>query len=170
MPTESLRTSIIRGGIAGGLATVGMTAAMVLMHRCLPARQRYGLPPEQITDELLERVDADHRLTHRQFEVLTMLAHHGYGTSMGAIYGAWEADQRPTAPVVNGMCFGLLVWAISYCGWLPAIGMDASATREPAQRNALTLLAHLIWGGTTGWLLATAAPARVSSAHAHPVR
>src|SRR5690606_17615601 len=89
------------------------------------------------------------------FEALTMVAHHGYGASMGAVYGGLQGANQSTSPVINGMCFGLFVWAMSYCGWLPAMGMDASATREPAQRNALTLLAHLLWGGTTGWLTAT---------------
>ncbi len=154
MATQSLMSNAIRGGIAGGVATVGMTAAMMFMYRCLPRRQHYGLPPEQIVDELLERADVDHEFSHRQFEAVAMLAHHGYGTSMGAVYGILEPHGRHAPPVVSGMCFGLLVWALGYLGWLPAMGMDAAATREPAQRNALTILSHLIWGGTTGLLTA----------------
>lgn len=154
MPNQSLLSFAIRGGVAGGLATVGMTAAMLAMHRCLPARQRYGLPPEQIVDEILTTADLENRLAQRQFEALTMLVHHGYGTSMGAVYGIVESHCRPAPPIVSGMSFGFVVWTLSYLGWLPAMGMDASATREPLQRNALTIVSHLIWGGTTGLLTA----------------
>jgi len=154
MLNQSLLSCAIRGGVAGGLATVGMTAAMLAMHRCLPARQRYGLPPEQIVDEMLNRTDIENQLTDRHFEALTMLAHHGYGTSMGAVYGMVEPHCRSAPPVVSGMSFGFVVWALSYLGWLPAMGMDASATREPLQRNALMIVSHLIWGGTTGLLTA----------------
>lgn len=162
MQKEVVMSNIIRGGIAGGLATVGMTAAMMLMHRGLPARQRYCLPPEQIVAELLERAKLEHPPTHHQFEWLSMLAHHGYGASMGAAYGAFQGPHHTLSPspVVRGMGFGLVVWAISYCGWLPAFGMDASATREPAPRNALTVVSHLVWGGITGWLTGAASPTR----------
>jgi uncharacterized membrane protein YagU involved in acid resistance len=154
MPEDSLLSNAIRGGIAGGVATVGMTAAMICMHRCLPRGQRYGLPPEQIVEELLERADVDHEVSHREFGAMAMLAHHGYGTAMGAVYGILVPQVPHAPPVVSGMSFGLLVWALSYLGWLPAMGMDAAATREPAQRNALTILSHLIWGGTTGLVTA----------------
>ncbi len=154
MLKDSLLPRVVRGGIAGGLATVGMTAAMLLMHRCLPARQRYGLPPELIVDETLERVGLEQPLTQPQFEALAMLAHHGFGVSMGAVYGVLEPQLRATRPVVSGSSYGLLVWALSYLGWLSALEMEASATKEPHQRNALTIASHVIWGASLGALTA----------------
>lgn len=151
MATNSLLPDAIRGGVAGALATVAMTAAMVCMHRRLPKRQRYGLPPEHIVNELLERTDADDQLSRRQFKSLSMVVHHGYGTTMGAAYGIL-APRVQTPRVLSGVCFGMAVWVVGYLGWLPALRMDASATREPEQRNALTIAAHLLWGAATGLL------------------
>ncbi len=152
---NSFASNAIRGGLAGAVATIGMTAAMVWMHRRLSIRQRYGLPPEQIVDELLERADAEGELSQEQFKSLTMVVHHGYGTAMGSAYGILSPHLR-SSPIAGGVCFGFAVWAVGYLGWLPALRMDASAMREPCQRNAMTIASHLVWGAITGWLIKAA--------------
>jgi putative membrane protein len=152
MPNDLHSNDALRGAAAGAIATVGMTAAMVVLHRLLPAHQRYGLPPEQIVDDVLDRADMTH-LSNPQFKVLSMAAHHGYGTTMGALYGLLSPHVR-TSPVLSGACFGMAVWSASYLGWLPAMRMRASAIQEPRERNALTIATHLVWGGLTGLLTA----------------
>jgi hypothetical protein len=44
------------------------------------------------------------------------------------------------------------VWAGSYLGLLPMTGLLHSATRERAERNALMIAAHVVWGGVLGAL------------------
>jgi putative membrane protein len=65
--------------------------------------------------------------------------------------------QIPLPPAVRaasiGSLYGLLVWTASYLGWLPAVGILAPATRHPARRNALMIVAHLIWSATLGLLV-----------------
>jgi hypothetical protein len=39
-------------------------------------------------------------------------------------------------------------------GWLPALGILQPATKHPAQRNALMIVAHLVWGSVTGLVFA----------------
>lgn len=154
---NTMLENAIRGSMAGAIATVGMTAVMVMLHRRLPPQQRYGLPPEQIVDEVLQRADADAPRSQPQFEALTMAVHHGYGSTMGAAYGVL-APHAQLPPLASGVGFGMLVWAAGYLGWLPALRMDASATREPLQRNGLTIASHVVWGALTGVL--AAAPKR----------
>jgi uncharacterized membrane protein YagU involved in acid resistance len=76
---------------------------------------------------------------------MTALAHFGYGSAMGAIYGVITA-QFARGSVWTGIGFGLLVWAGSYLGILPALGLLRSATRQNGRRNALMVAAHVVWG------------------------
>jgi uncharacterized membrane protein YagU involved in acid resistance len=149
--TKSILSSSAHGALAGSIATVAMTAAMVVMHRRLPRRQRYGLPPELIVDDLMHRLDGPDSLTQRQFESLAMLVHHAYGAAMGSVYGVIAPHVR-AAPIASGIGYGLAVWAVSYLGWLPALRVSASATHEPIRRNAMTFAAHVVWGASIGWL------------------
>jgi hypothetical protein len=74
--------------------------------------------------------------------------HFGYGSTVGALY--WRTMARLQWPVVlKGMMFGLAVWTVSYLGWLPLLfGLLSSATQHPSCRNALMIVAHLVWGTT----------------------
>jgi len=47
-----------------------------------------------------------------------------------------------------GASFGVGVWAASYLGWIPAVGLLAPATRHPRHRSALMLAAHVVWGAS----------------------
>lgn len=38
------------------------------------------------------------------------------------------------------------MWVASYLGWIPASRRLKAATRHPARRNGLMLIAHLVWG------------------------
>src|SRR3954464_15819716 len=81
--------------------------------------------------------------------VITTVGHFGYGAVVGALYPP-AARRLPGSPVVKGAGFGLLVWAASYLGWLPAADVRHSSLRDAPSRNAVMILAHLVWGGTLG--------------------
>jgi hypothetical protein len=152
------------GLVAGLGATVPMTAVMELLHRALPAHERYPLPPRQITQRLTRHVGVEHELDESGKTGLTLVSHFAYGAAAGAVY-AEIADrlrqplgQIPLPPAARaaavGSLYGLFVWTVSYLGLLPAAGILAPATRHPARRNALMIVAHLIWGATLGLLVA----------------
>ncbi|MCE9553943.1 MAG: DUF1440 domain-containing protein, partial [Planctomycetes bacterium] len=83
---------------------------MSQLHRNLPRRQRYPLPPSRITATLENVADVDHQLTHEEHKVLTLVAHYGYGSAMGVLYGV--ASSRLFRPnMFTGALFGLGVWA-----------------------------------------------------------
>jgi len=137
---------LLKGSVAGFIATIPMTGVSEVLYKWLPLEQQYPLPPSDITstvaDEVgLEEVDA---AAHAP---LTYANHFSYGTTVGAGY-ALVADTLPFSPLANGLLYGLGVWAGGYLGWLPALGIRHPATQSPAERNALMIASHLVWGAT----------------------
>ena len=51
-----------------------------------------------------------------------------------------------------GISYGLLIWAGSYQGWLPLVGLHKPATKITPKRNALMIGAHVVWGIGLGLL------------------
>lgn len=141
---------LLLGLICGIAATGPMSVVMVLLHRRLPDRERYPLPPREITTKAVEQVAEPAKLAPATRSALTWLAHFGYGGAAGALYAVTER-RLPGGGVARGSVFGLLVWAVSYLGLLPGLRVLTSATRHPARRSALMIGAHLVWG----WFLAT---------------
>jgi uncharacterized membrane protein YagU involved in acid resistance len=140
---------VLRGALAGGLATAPMTLFMTTMHRTLPRGERYPLPPKRITMKVAGEVGLKEHLGKRERNALTMLAHFDYGAAMGAVYSPL-ADRLPGSPLAKGISFGLLVWTVSYLGLLPAAGILKPATEHPPRRNALMIGAHVVWGAGLG--------------------
>ena len=122
------------GALAGLVATMAMTAAMRRLHGHLPVDEKYPLPPREIVDRVA-RVDNE-----AAARASTMISHFGFGAAAGALFAL------PFAQRLGGPAYGLGVWAVSYLGWIPALGILAPATRHPARRNLLMLVVHLVWG------------------------
>lgn len=141
--------SWLQGSLAGFVATVPMSVFMLATKRFLPKRHQYALPPEIITEELAQRMHVRWHMNKLQVEAATLVSHFGYGTAMGLLYGALE-KKIPILSPVKGILFGLLVWAASYLGLLPLIGMSESGQREPGKRNLMMIAAHVVWGVTLG--------------------
>jgi uncharacterized membrane protein YagU involved in acid resistance len=156
---------ILAGALAGFVATLPMSAVMGILHRLLPPGQRYPLPPREITEEALEAAHIP--LDHDSTTALTASAHLGYGAACGALYGSLGGR----GGLGSGIACGLVVWTASYLGWLPALGLGPSATREPAPRNALMIAAHVVWGAALGAvaheLMRGAAAAHTGTARSH---
>jgi uncharacterized membrane protein YagU involved in acid resistance len=138
-----LRTRLLLGGIAGFVGTMAMTSAMRRLHRRLPAEQRYPLTPREIIDSGASQ--AALRLANESAKDVTTAAHFAYGALTGALLGA----MNPNPAKKTGAAYGVAVWLASYMGWIPAVGTLEPATRHPARRNALMIVAHLVWGAST---------------------
>ncbi|KRE21687.1 hypothetical protein ASE66_27945 [Bosea sp. Root483D1] len=132
--TKDLSGRILLGVIAGFVATFPMTAAMRRMHRTLPDRQRYPLPPREIAEDLPSLGAAP--------SSATLLYHFLYGGAAGALFAALI----PRRGVASGAAYGIAVWAGSYLGCIPATGFLRFGTRHPLRRNGLMLAAHVVWG------------------------
>jgi len=142
-------SSLLRGALAGLVATLPMTLFMLLIHQLLPKWQQYALPPEEITDELAERADLKKHMDKEQKVGAALVAHFGYGAAMGALYSIFT-NVIPLPAVMKGTLFGLVVWAGSYLGLIPAMDISTSADKEPMRRNLMMIAAHIVWGSATG--------------------
>jgi uncharacterized membrane protein YagU involved in acid resistance len=141
---------VLRGALAGLAATVPMTAVMEILHRW-PRPERQSLPPRQITMHLAGKAGVRSHMNEPERKAATVASHFGFGGGAGALY-ALLAGKVPGHPALKGAVFGLLVWTVSYLGWLPAAQILRSATQQPARRNALMIGAHLVWGAILGVL------------------
>ena len=141
--------NLILGIVCGIVATGPMTVLMIMLHRRLPAEERYALPPREITMKLARESGIAGHLSAGERDAATLVAHFGYGGAAGALYSAMAVEKKPA----NGLLFGMFLWLISYLGLLPGAGILRSAIHHPLRRNLLMIAAHLVWGGTLGWLM-----------------
>ena len=141
----------VTGAAAGLAATVPMTLAMRAAQRRLPPHERHPLPPRRVTLRAVRKLGLrpHAHLDESQRRGLTRVAHFGYGTAAGALFGMVAPKNLPDA-VSGGVGFGLIVWAASYLGLLPALGLHPPATREPRGRNLMMIGAHVVWGAALG--------------------
>lgn len=162
--------------MAGFGATAPMTVVMELLYRRLPRGDRAPLPPAAITTRVSAR--AGHpwpALLHKrpatppQWTWLTLAGHFAYGGVAGAMYGPL-GRRLHLPPFVGGAGFGVLVWLVSYLGWLPIAGLFPSASSQGAARNGLMIVAHLVWGGALGLLIDASREVRPDDAGATRAR
>jgi uncharacterized membrane protein YagU involved in acid resistance len=140
---------LLRGAVAGFVATAPMSASMLIGWRLLPKSEKYHLPPRQITEEITERVGIEDHLKEPGLVGLTVFSHFGYGALFGGIYALFE-HRIPLHSSLKGALTGVALWTASYLGWLPAMGILSPATRHPWRRNLLMIIAHVVWGVTLG--------------------
>jgi hypothetical protein len=133
---------LVRGAVAGTAATAPMTYVLRTIHRRLPPHERYALPPEELPATLAVRAGAPPAVHSEIRERAWLPAHYAYGAAAGTLYAALVP--RPTA--ANGLAFGLALWAASYLGWVPALGLPQGAPDEPPRRNGMMIAGHLVWG------------------------
>jgi uncharacterized membrane protein YagU involved in acid resistance len=146
MTSDTILKDAAAGAVAGLAATLPMTVVMRGLHTQLPGDERYPLPPQRITTRVSRAVGVSSYVRDpHEWEIKTNVLHYGYGTGCGAAYGLLE-PHLPGPTIAKGVAFGVGVWAVSYLAWLPAAGIHRPATREPAGRNAVMLLAHAVWG------------------------
>jgi len=145
---------LLKGALAGCIATGPMSGAMLLMYYLLPWRdRRFAIPPEQVTKRL-----AGWRRSEKERRTwMTWALHFGIGTGSGALYAPFAHFVRLPS-LLRGMVFGLLVWAAGYLGVLPAADILPPATRHSAGRNMMMIVAHLVWGAVLALLMDRLAP------------
>lgn len=127
---------LIRGALAGFVATLPMTAAMHRLHRRLPEEHRYPLPPREIIGSIAPE------LPRNPASDASLVAHFAYGALCGAAIAA--IDRKPGQ--ASGMAAGVGIWLASYLGWIPRARILKPATEHPGLRNATMILSHMVWG------------------------
>ncbi len=139
--------AVIDGAMAGVAATTAMSGPMLLAGRMGWMEQQ---PPERITEEALSAAGAPVESDAAQ-DALATVAHYGFGAAAGAVFATLHRRVRlPVPAVAQGMAFGLLVWATSYKGWLPALGIMPPSQRDRPGRRRTMVLGHLVYGAVLG--------------------
>lgn len=160
---------LLKGALAGCIATGPMTVAMLLMHRLLPRQHRYELPPMIITRRFMGGKGPLARFGTNEHKGLTILTHFGFGAAFGAVY-ALIPRQGPFPPALRGVLYAMCIWSGSYLGWIPAANILPPASKHPVQRNLLMIVAHVIWGAGLSVLLDRLDPDEASQRAQHPDR
>lgn len=164
--------ALVSSALAGLLASIPMGLVMIGLNRALPASKRswykrfIALPPRQITHRMARRAGLGRLVRNRQiptnrWDPATWLAHLGYGAAAASLFPL-VTRALPFPNMLRGMIFALGVWGASYLGWLPAANILPPATKQPARRNAVMILSHLVWGSLVG-LLASRISQRVDA-------
>jgi hypothetical protein len=153
---QSAATSIARAVIQGGLAGLAGTAAMsVAMLGAQKAGWMGKMPPKKITEAALGALRVNRSAPRSN--ALSTVAHFGYGVAGGVLFAAGTRRLLPRARGVGpaaGAAFGIGVWALSYLGWVPALGIMPPPHRDRPGRPTAMVLAHLIYGTLVGGLAA----------------
>jgi hypothetical protein len=138
-------SAVIDGAVAGAIATVAMSGVMLLGERAGVVGE---LPPASVTRHALRAAGVDR--PSQAAAVLAPIAHLGFGAVGGALY----AMVRRVAPGVPGpplgVLFGLAVWAVSYKGWIPALGILPPPEDDRPGRPAVMVAAHVVYGLVLG--------------------
>lgn len=85
---------------------------------------------------------------------LTLALHVGYAAVTGAVFSMVPPRRTATGAAAAGAMFGLGVWATSYLGWLPMLGVRQPIRYDPVPRTGLMIAAHLAWGTVAGLVFA----------------
>ena len=117
---------MIAGAAAGVAGTVVMSAFMAAAHRAGALGEP---PPKKLVRRTINRLGFG-TPSPVPLGVATVLAHLGFGASMGALFGALPSSSSipvlrsvASSPVSRGALFGFAVWATSYAGWIPKLGL-----------------------------------------------
>ncbi len=142
--------ALVDGGISGGVATMAMSLVMWgARHAGLVGK----LPPARLAAALLDAADAQDAPGWAR-DALAAVLHLGFGAAAGSLFALLHSRLRVSiAPTVQGMAYGLVVWLVSYMGWVPAVGLLPAATRDEPRRPVVMVLAHGVYGAVLGALV-----------------
>lgn len=129
-----------RGAAAGVVATGAMSAVMLAFRK-----QMGEQPPDAIAKSAAHAVGAEP--TESEADVLALIAHLGFGLGVGAGYALLP---RHLPPPVRGIALALAVWAVSYQGWVPALGILPPADEDRPARPTVMIGAHVVFGAVLG--------------------
>lgn len=147
-PTGAPRTAL-EGLLCGAVATVPMSAVMLVAGRI---GAMGTLPPERVTERAMDATGVG-ATSQGEKDVATSLAHLAFGAGGGVAFALLHRRLNlPVAAVAQGAAFGLAVWAVSYQGWIPALGILPPADDDRPGRRWAMIGAHIVYGSALGAL------------------
>jgi hypothetical protein len=145
LPTTS---AWVAGLSAGVVATVAMSAVMVMGNRIGWMSEQ---PPTIVTARALR--DAGVQRPAAAASLIAPISHLGFGAAGGLLYALVRRLVPGVPGGVLGVAFGLAVWAVSYRGWIPALGILPQPESDERGRPAVMVAAHVVYGLVLGRLV-----------------
>ena len=139
--------SMVRGVAAGFAGTIVMSVVMLVLKGA--GMEPGKLEPREVAENVEEKIGVRSLLSRRAFEVSWIALHFGYGSASGAAYALVRKVSGPARSASAGPFFGVLLWTLGYCGWLPLFGLYPPPTRVPKRKVAANIIAHVTYGTTT---------------------
>ena len=99
----------------------------------------------ELAAEALARLLLDRRLTRDELAIGAMLVHYGFGTAVGALYGAL-VERAGRARFRTGLGLATGLWSGADEIAMPALGLSEPTTRRPAEMHLQSLAAHVVYG------------------------
>ncbi|GAA2876818.1 hypothetical protein GCM10010517_38090 [Streptosporangium fragile] len=129
---------LVRGAAGGVLATAVMSVVML-------AGSRAGLMRDQPPKRIARAFLPGHKHRPKRGEgVLGAITHFGFGAACGSLLAL--ASGRRRVPVTLGVAYGLAIWAVSYQGWVPGLGILPPISRDRPGRPAVMAAGHVVYG------------------------
>ncbi len=137
----------VDGSIAGGIATVAMSALMLAARK---AGLMGRLPPQHIAQAVL-KAGGKHDASEELQALTATFLHFAFGAGIGALFAVLHRRLRlPIGAMPHALLFSSGVWAVSYKGWVPALGIMPPPERDRQDRPVVMLVAHWVYGVTLG--------------------
>jgi putative membrane protein len=134
------------GGLAGSIAMGKFSQAW--------AKATKSNPEEKGVDSTVKAASAvsegifRHRLTEEEKPRAAAAVHYGFGSTMGALYGAGTA-LKPAVGGAAGMPFGAGVYLAAHAAVVPALGWSRPITQNRFSDEVGELLGHVVYGLVT---------------------
>ncbi len=144
-----IKPSLNAAALSGVIATFPMNAYLVISKKFFE-RDSGETPPEQVTSALLQTVNVEEN-DQEKFQPMVWSSHFAYGMAAGSFYSLYRALlPKSVSSIQSGASFGLLVWATSYWGWLPALKLLPPPPEIEVKDNVDKIVSHIIWGAALG--------------------
>jgi hypothetical protein len=139
----------LAGAGAGVVATAAMSVPMLV------AGERGDMgeqPPKRVVRTVLG-LAGEQDTSEGVQDLAASLAHVAFGAGGGAVFAlTHRVLHLPLPATVQGVAFGLGVWAASYKGWIPALGALPDADDDRSGRRRTMIAAHVVYGAVLGAL------------------
>jgi putative membrane protein len=97
------------------------------------------------TAEIITQRVSGRRLREREKPKAGALVHYGFGTLIGAVYGA-ASEHIPLTKSAWGMPYGAAVFVGADEIAVPALGLSKSPFEYPVSKHAYALASHVVYG------------------------
>ena len=143
--------TMIRGALAGLAGTAVMTLMMKkAAPKIVPEEMRPDkFPPKRAVEWAEEQAGEPNALTESQETKAAMGAHFTYGSGAGVVYGLLREQMGGIPAPLSGMLFGVGLWAVSFEGWMPALGVQEATHEKPPKKWPMPIMGHMVYGATT---------------------